>query len=138
MSRDRPSTLVMGQTMVRQSVAVDIEERPWGAWKVVHKEAAATVKVLTVNPGCMLSLQRHSLRSECWVPLESGLVAYTRWYDGCHESASLLEANRAFTVGTGRVHRLANPTDKVISLVEIINGTYDEDDIERLHDAYGR
>ncbi len=115
----------------------EIAERPWGAWKVVHEEAAGTVKVLTVNPGCMLSLQSHLLRSEFWVPLASGLIAYTRNSAGT-QAGRLLRAHEVFLVEREQLHRLINPTETGISVVEIINGSYDEDDIKRYHDSYGR
>lgn len=116
---------------------IEVEERPWGAWKVVHEEPRHTVKVLTVNPGCMLSLQSHLLRTEYWVPLETGLMAYTTSNEyGQH--GRLLKARETFTVGCNQIHRLINPTDRAISVVEIIHGDYDEADIRRYHDSYGR
>lgn len=116
---------------------VEVEERPWGEWKIVHEESAGTVKVLTVNPGAMLSLQSHSRRGEFWVPLSSGLVAYTR-NDAGTQGGKLLRSHEVFMVGAGVIHRLINPTERVISVVEIISGFYDEQDIKRYHDAYGR
>lgn len=116
----------------------ETNERPWGEWKVVHTSYQRAVKMLTVNPGCMLSLQTHQERSEFWVPLETGLVAYTRNKDGDFEQAQLLMRCRAFEVRRGVAHRLMNPTKFPLTLVEIIVGNYDEDDIERIHDAYGR
>lgn len=127
---------------------VEVEERPWGTWKVVHEEAPnsseefnKTVKVLTVNAGGMLSLQSHALRDEFWVPLADGLVAYEdrrSAYSSEPGLATYLTRGRAHRVTRGTKHRLINPSDRAVSLVEIIFGTYDEDDIERYHDAYGR
>lgn len=127
---------------------MDIEERPWGSWKVVHEEGkdeggdrAHTVKVLTVNPGCMLSLQSHKWRTEYWLPLEDGLVAYTdarHTYGDGSGYAIYLQKCKPHEVRAGSRHRLINPSSRPISVVEIIIGTYLEDDIERFHDAYGR
>lgn len=132
----------------------EIAERPWGEWKVVHQEQATahqketTVKVLTINPGCMLSLQAHRKREEFWVALSYGLVAYvyqpshigvfSEIADGESRQALLLPVHKVFKIPFGTVHRLVNPTAHPVSLVEIITGSYDEDDITRLHDAYGR
>jgi hypothetical protein len=35
-------------------------------------------------------------------------------------------------------HRLINPTEFAVSVVEVIKGRYDESDIIRYQDAYGR
>lgn len=114
----------------------DVQERPWGGWKIVHEEGegmlSRAVKVLMVNPGCMLSLQSHRYRTEFWVPLQSGLVAYNG------DEATYLKAFEPYTVHRGSAHRLINPSSQDISVVEIIVGKYDEEDIVRLHDAYGR
>lgn len=120
--------------------APQIAERPWGAWKVVHQEHAGTVKVLTVNPGAMLSLQSHEHRDEFWVPLVSGLIAYTRGATpySSSQAGKMLRAYEVFRVDRNYLHRLINPTEMHISLVEIINGKYDENDITRYHDSYGR
>lgn len=125
-----------------------VEERPWGEWKVVHEEARnsseefeKTVKVLTVNAGCMLSLQSHTQRDEFWVALADGLVAYEdrrNTYSQNSGVAVLLERGKVHRVMRGTKHRLVNPSDRAISLVEIIFGTYDEEDIKRYHDSYGR
>lgn len=118
----------------------EIAERPWGAWKVVHEEPAGTVKVLTVNPGSMLSLQSHKHRDEFWVPLVTGLVAYVTSGTPYRQRMDgvLLSAHEVYKVSRNDKHRLINPTEMTISLVEIINGRYDEEDITRYHDSYGR
>lgn len=119
-----------------------IEERPWGTWKVVHTEGERTVKVLTVNPGCMLSLQSHDLRTEYWQPLGDGLIAFLDVGVSINSASppkvEYMAAGRIYRVGKGVAHRLINPTDRAISVVEVINGIYDESDIVRYHDAYGR
>ena len=38
-------------------------ERPWGYYRVLHEVPGTKVKELTVNPGCTLSMQRHSSRA---------------------------------------------------------------------------
>ena len=41
-------------------------------------------------------------------------------------------------VDVSKVHRLVNVGNEVGRVVEIIQGVYDEEDIERLEDDYGR
>lgn len=132
-----------------------IFETPWGKWELLWqgedkmlrnnplggpflRSPKHTVKVLTVNAGGILSLQSHDLRDEYWVPLETGLVAYLTKDGQSVPSAKLLRAHEVIHVEKGALHRLMNPTATTISLVEIIDGYYDEEDIKRYHDAYGR
>ena len=120
-------------------------ETPWGWWKVLHNGSEGVVKMLTVNPGCMLSLQAHKHRTEYWVPLSDGLVAYRGAKEDPWEKpeeftfhTTQLKAHQTYAVSKGVIHRLINPGAVPVSVVEIINGLYDESDIVRYHDAYGR
>lgn len=117
---------------------VEIAERPWGAWKVVHSEAAATVKILTVLPGQMLSLQSHDYRDEFWQPLGPGLVRYLEDENGDMPRAEVLAECKVYTIRRKTRHRLINPTEFAVSVVEVIKGRYDEEDIIRYQDTYGR
>lgn len=112
-----------------------MEERPWGTWHLVYEAPERAVKILTVNAGCMLSLQKHRERAEYWVPLHDGLIAYT---SGDIQHGQMLMAMVPFEVPKGFTHRLINPQDHAIALVEIITGWYREEDIVRYHDSYGR
>ena len=47
-----------------------------------------------------------------------------------------LEIDKPFRVPVGTIHRLTSEKGGVI--VEIMYGTYEEDDIERFEDVYGR
>lgn len=114
------------------------EERPWGGWKVVHVEPAATVKILTVMPGQMLSLQSHEFRDELWQPLGAGLIRYTEQPDGSMGTAEVINEGKVYLIRRTTRHRLINPTEFPVSVVEVIKGVYDEDDITRYQDAYGR
>ena len=50
-----------------------------------------------------------------------------------------LTKNRSIDIPLGWVHRLENPTDAPVAIVEVQSGGYlGEDDIERYDDAYGR
>lgn len=125
----------------------DKVETPWGSWQIVYHSLDNVVKILTVNAGCMLSLQKHMKRNESWIPMENGLIAYTyRPHTSLGDLSAMtgstlvkpLYADEVFNVGRGVIHRLINPTHKPIQMTEIIRGTYHEQDIVRIHDAYGR
>jgi mannose-6-phosphate isomerase-like protein (cupin superfamily) len=121
-----------------------MEERPWGQWRVIWEEPDnnVTVKVLIVNPGCMLSLQSHQHRIEEWLPLSDGLIKYTPsmvFSDVVTQhNSETMEAGTVYKIYTRQQHRLINPTKSPITVIETIRGKYDEDDIIRYHDAYGR
>ena len=105
--------------------------RPWGEYQVLG-ENPVCVKIITINPNSRLSLQVHEHRSEIWFALESGLQAQI------DERIIELEPLQRVKVEQGQKHRLINPTDNPISLVELMYGVYDEGDIFRLADDYGR
>ena len=44
-----------------------IYERPWGTYKTVAMDEGYQVKIIAVNPGGTLSLQKHFKRAEHWV-----------------------------------------------------------------------
>ncbi len=41
--------------------------RPWGGYQTLSINGHYQVKILTINPGGRLSLQKHFKRSEHWV-----------------------------------------------------------------------
>ena len=107
-------------------------ERPWGGYKILHNDPDVTVKILTVNPGARLSLQRHELRAETWYAVTEGLIAIVG------DEIFNMEIAEPVFVDIGKVHRIINGGTEVGYIVEVIQGVYDEDDIERLEDDYGR
>lgn len=116
--------------------AVDFHKtvhRPWGSYTILEDAADCKVKRLVVKPGQVLSLQKHQRRAEHWTVLRG--TAKVRLGD----DVFLLEANQSTYVPTDTLHRLENPGDEDIHLIEVQTGNYfGEDDIERLEDIYGR
>lgn len=107
--------------------------RPWGSYRGVDHGERFQVKRITVDPGCKLSLQRHRHRAEHWVVVE-GEAEVT-----CDDRVFRLRPNESTYIPLGAVHRLANPGDTPLHLIEVQSGDYlGEDDIERLDDVYGR
>jgi hypothetical protein len=47
-------------------------EKPWGKFEQYAHNVPCTVKIITVDPGGILSSQYHHLRDELWVVLDSG------------------------------------------------------------------
>ncbi len=107
--------------------------RPWGSYTVLEDADDCKVKRLTVKPGHVLSLQLHHRRSEHWTVVEG--TAKVR----VGEEEFQLERNQSTYIPMNTVHRLENPTDTDIHLIEVQCGDYfGEDDIVRLEDRYGR
>lgn len=107
--------------------------RPWGSYTVLEDAPDCKVKRLVVKPGQVLSLQLHHRRSEHWTVVSG--VAKVR----VGEEEFLLERNESTYIPMNTIHRLENPTDADIALIEVQCGDYfGEDDIVRLEDRYGR
>jgi mannose-1-phosphate guanylyltransferase/mannose-6-phosphate isomerase len=107
--------------------------RPWGSYTILEDEEDCKVKRLVVKPGQVLSLQKHQRRSEHWTVV-SGTAKVRNGDD-----EFLLESNQSTYIPVNTLHRLENPTDQDIALIEVQCGDYfGEDDIERFEDIYGR
>lgn len=107
------------------------DERPWGAFERYTLNEPSTVKIITVHPGQRLSLQRHKGRDELWVFLDPGATIEI------DDTVSTPAAGDRVLVRAGQTHRITAGPDPV-RLLEVAFGHFDEDDIERLEDAYGR
>jgi len=107
--------------------------RPWGAYEGLDAGDGFLVKRITVNPGASLSLQRHRHRAEHWVVVR-GTARIV-----CGEDILTRTANQSVYIPIGAVHRLENPGEAPLEIIEVQTGDYlGEDDIERLEDRYGR
>jgi mannose-1-phosphate guanylyltransferase / mannose-6-phosphate isomerase len=107
--------------------------RPWGSFEEIDSEGRFKVKRIIVKPGAALSLQKHAHRSEHWVVVK-GQARITR-----DQETVLLAENQSTYIPVGMEHRLENPGDEALHLIEIQVGDYlGEDDIIRLEDQYGR
>lgn len=107
--------------------------RPWGWYQVIDQGDDFQVKRIVVNPKGRLSLQKHRYRAEHWVVV-SGTAQVT-----VGKKVKLLTPNQHAHIPLGAIHRLENPGDTLVELIEVQHGTYlGEDDIVRLEDVYHR
>jgi mannose-1-phosphate guanylyltransferase/mannose-6-phosphate isomerase len=107
--------------------------RPWGYYESVDAGPGFQVKRLMVKPGHKLSLQLHHRRAEHWIVV-SGTARVTRG-----EDVFDLERNQSTYIPVETRHRLENPGDEPLLLVEVQSGDYlGEDDIVRFEDNYNR
>jgi mannose-6-phosphate isomerase-like protein (cupin superfamily) len=108
--------------------------RPWGHFEVLLSASHCKVKRLAVAPGQRLSLQRHRHRDETWVVVRGEGVAEVE--DAVPRRVACGDVVR---VPRGATHRLAASADGTLEVVEVQTGDgFDEGDIERLADDYGR
>ena len=107
--------------------------RPWGSYDSIDSAEGFQVKRLIVNPGAVLSLQKHAHRAEHWVVVR-GTARITR-----NDEVFDLGVNESTYIPIGTVHRIANPGSEPVHIIEVQCGDYlGEDDIVRLEDNYGR
>lgn len=108
-------------------------ERPWGSFQQFATNVQCTVKIITVSPGCRLSLQKHQHRGEMWQVLDVPIditVDDRQW---------TAQVGEMIWVPVGAEHRMSNlDGERPARLLEVAFGHFDEDDIERLQDDFAR
>ena len=109
-------------------------DKPWGSFDQFVLNTPCTVKILTCAPGQRLSLQRHSHRGELWVALDEGAMVER------DDETLRPKLGEEVWLPVGSTHRLSctEGTSHPVRVLEISLGTFDEADIERLQDSYGR
>ena len=107
------------------------ETRPWGNFERFTLNENSTVKILTISPKKKNSLQYHRERKEFWKVLEGNpkLTIGGR--------TMMAKPNDEFVVGKKTRHRIEAGTKKV-KILEISFGKFDEEDVVRLEDDFGR
>ncbi len=107
--------------------------RPWGSFDSLDRAPGYQVKRLTVLPGAVLSLQLHHLRAEHWVVV-AGTARIT-----LEDEVFDLERNEHVFIPVEARHRIENPGQELLHIIEVQVGDYlGEDDIVRFDDRYGR
>jgi mannose-6-phosphate isomerase-like protein (cupin superfamily) len=106
-------------------------KRPWGQFEQFTQNEMTTVKVISVNPNSSLSLQFHNKRREFWRVL-SGHPLIT-----IGENTTAANPGDDLTIEKLQKHRIATKDD-LVQILEIAYGDFDENDIVRIEDIYGR
>jgi mannose-1-phosphate guanylyltransferase/mannose-6-phosphate isomerase len=107
--------------------------RPWGWYDTLDVGDKFKVKRIQVKPGASLSLQKHQHRAEHWVIIK-GVAEITNG-----DKPFRLTENQSTYIPVGQIHRLSNPGDCILEIIEVQSGTYlGEDDIVRMEDNYDR
>ena len=108
------------------------DEHPWGKelW-MIKEEKPSMVKVLTINPSQSLSLQYHHNRDEFWYVLSGKGIATVG-----DEKIDLNVGDSQFV--PRETHHRLETIDSTLEVLELTFGDFDENDIIRLEDRYGR
>jgi len=108
------------------------EERPWGGFTQFTHNELSTVKILKVDPNEKNSLQYHHHRQELWVPLDDNSLVTVG-----DKTWNAKKFEEVF-IDTKQNHRLAGASGAPGYVMEISFGDFDENDIVRIEDTYGR
>lgn len=106
-------------------------ERPWGNFRQFTCNDSSTVKIITVNPNEVLSLQSHQKRSEFWRVISGD----GRVQIGEEKKDTITGDEHEIQIG--EKHRLFAGSNG-ITVLEIATGEFDENDIVHYEDKYGR
>ena len=107
--------------------------RPWGSFTSIEYGPSWQVKKLEINPKASISLQLHKHRSEHWIVVDGTAKVEIG------DQISFINKNESTYIPAGSKHRLSNPGEKPLILIEVQSGNYlGEDDIIRFDDIYGR
>ena len=107
--------------------------RPWGNYSSISEGKNWQVKKIIVKEGESLSLQLHNHRSEHWVVVSGKALIEIEG------KKKFLSKNESAYIPSGSKHRLSNPGNSPLILIEVQSGDYfGEDDIIRFQDKYGR
>ncbi|MBT3305292.1 MAG: mannose-1-phosphate guanylyltransferase/mannose-6-phosphate isomerase [Alphaproteobacteria bacterium] len=107
--------------------------RPWGWFQTLDQGERYQVKHLMLKPGQQISLQSHKHRAEHWTVV-AGTARVTR-----DDETITLETDQSTYIPLGAKHRLENPGEEALRVIEVQSGSYlGEDDIVRFEDRYGR
>ena len=114
-----------------ENLTIKDDMRPWGNFKQFTQNTASTVKIITINPNESLSLQSHEKREEFWHVMRG---------EGIFEingSSYEVVTDDEYYVKKEEKHRMI-AGENGLQILEIAFGEFDEDDIVRYEDKYGR
>lgn len=107
--------------------------RPWGHYRNLQDGPGFLVREITVKPWAKLSLQYHHHRAEHWVVVEGQAIVTNG------DEVLTLNPNQSTFIPLGAQHRLENPGEIPLRMIEVQSGSYiGEDDIVRMEDDFGR
>jgi len=107
------------------------EKRPWGGFRQFCANTPVTVKILSIKAGQKFSLQSHAKREEFWRVISGSGVAQIG------EDMRDVKIGDELHVPLEAKHRLTASAEG-LEVLEISSGEFDEGEITRYEDEYGR
>ncbi|MBK5215467.1 MAG: phosphomannose isomerase type II C-terminal cupin domain [Candidatus Pacebacteria bacterium] len=107
------------------------EDRPWGYFRRFTHNISSTVKIISVKPNEELSLQSHKKREEFW-----RVIKGSGTFQLGENRHNVVVGDEQF-VPLGSKHTIKSGSEGM-EVLEIALGEFDEDDITRYEDKYGR
>lgn len=108
-----------------------VVSKPWGMFEQFTLNQKSTVKILTVEPSTRLSYQSHKDRDEFWRCIKGTVTAIINDVE-----IPMCEGDELW-IPRGTKHRLIGGQHQG-KVLEICFGEFDEEDITRHEDDYGR
>lgn len=116
---------------MKENLDIYEEKRPWGNFRRFTDNEISTVKIIKVEPNQSLSLQSHNYRSEFWRVIEGDGI-----FEINDKEYKVYKGDEEYIKKKSK-HRIKAGVDG-ISILEISFGNFDENDIVRYEDKYGR
>ena len=138
MNKDKSQEVKSLVSLMKEKGFIEASEhkrgyRPWGSYISIAEGKNWLVKLIEVNPGASLSLQKHKFRAEHWIVVQG--TAKVRIED----KKTILNENQSTFIPLGTLHQLSNPKKSKLKIIEVQSGSLlSEEDIERFDDMYGR
>tara|TARA_Y100000817_G_scaffold109231_2_gene85482 strand:- start:222 stop:1658 length:1437 start_codon:yes stop_codon:yes gene_type:complete len=108
-------------------------KRPWGEYTILEEGSGFQVKKLIINAKNSISLQSHNKRSEHWTVVKGNPLITNG------SSKITLTENESIYIPKNAKHRIENPNEEIVVIIEVQIGDYiEEDDIIRYEDQYNR
>ncbi len=106
-------------------------KRPWGNFERFTLNEKSTVKILIINPRRKFSLQYHKKRKEFWKFLDNPAKVTLG------KKTIRVKKGDEILIPAKTLHRI-EAYSKPVRVIEISLGEFDEKDIVRLEDDFGR
>lgn len=106
--------------------------RPWGSFRRFPHNGISSIKIITVKPSGLLSLQYHNNRDEFWVILDDGLEVTIG------DKKIVAKKGDEFWIPRKTLHRAKGIGNEPARFFELWVGSSEEDDIVRVEDIYKR
>lgn len=116
-------------------------KKPWGSFIDLYHDDNTHIKIIKVKEGKRLSLQSHENRREEWKVLKGKIIVTSGWKVSGQLPSKLdqkiyTEGEFCF-IGKGMIHRMQS-FEGDAEVLEIASGEFNEEDIVRYEDDYGR